>query len=130
VFPPHALSRYAAYSVSGPEGPRHSPTVGSWGGAVSYERGTSLNREVVGLSRYAAYSVSGPEEREEPSPPSKRPVTGPGSFRVSVSLQGFGQVNSGFGVEGLGVPVSGSQFPVQAFGHSVQGFRFKSKSSE
>ena len=25
-----------------PQGPRHSPTVGSWGGAVSYERDTPV----------------------------------------------------------------------------------------
>ena len=28
-----------------PEGPKHSPTVGAKGGAVSYERGTPVNPE-------------------------------------------------------------------------------------
>ena len=32
-------------SLGPPEGPRHSPTVGSWVGAVSYERGTPITPE-------------------------------------------------------------------------------------
>ena len=37
---PEAASFLGAYEP--PQGPRHSPTVGSQGGAVSYERGTPV----------------------------------------------------------------------------------------
>jgi len=43
----HPLQGYLAHKktpnpLGPPEGPRHSPTVGSYGGAVSYERGTPV----------------------------------------------------------------------------------------
>jgi hypothetical protein len=67
-----------------PQGPRHSPTAGSYGGAVSHERGTPLVR--VGGSDRSSLSIS----PTRPTPTTVRAIRGhsqPITSKVAASGQ-------------------------------------------
>ena len=76
-----------------PQGPRHNPTVWSYGGAVSYKRGTPVR--LLGWGEGSRYRTPPPPVLsgsgvQEPGPwspvPSRRARPGPGPHRASQTL--------------------------------------------
>ena len=98
-------------------GPKHSPTVGSWEGAVSYVRGTPVVQDLrVGGGGFRVQCERGIRFASKHCVSFR--VSGPG-FRV----QGVGFSASDFGVrvQSSGIRVQGSGFRDPEFEFRVQG---------